>query len=361
MNEYGIIKEAIFYSNKYRYLPLAIFLGKENTEKCQERGILRDIRFLKQLGLGILIGHYATDIDTKNWHDISDIISFCDCMDISGIKKSFSSGLIPVVYCEDNGQSSSYEAIALLAANLKLQKLIFITRQDGVYDTKTGKLISQMNTKEAQDILDYSDNVTLRIRKKIEASIIACKRGIPRVHIIGGKKNGSLIQEIFSCSGEGTMIYENQYRVIRNAISNEATDIADILRLSNPPFLISPGEIIKNIDQWHVFIVDDQAQGCMKFIQHSNDKSLEISFFTTSKSYENQETLKQMLLYAINEAGVRGCQTVFLEKTKAIIWLGLYPWLRKELEFQGSKKGHCVKCEPNEIQNIIWIRNLQEI
>ena len=359
MDECNLIREAIFYSEKYRNLVLAVFFGNENVEKCQERGILRDIRFLKQVGISVIIGHYTENIDTEKWHDVFDLIKIRDIKDLGAIKKDLTLGFIPIVYCEDNAEFSSYDTIALLAANIGAQKLVYITRQDGVYDTETNSLISEMSTREARKLLESAENVTLRMRGKIEASITACEKGIPRIHIISGRKNGSLIREIFSCQGQGTMIYENQYRAIRKARSDEINSVTDILRLSTPVFTLSPAKILEKIDQWYVFVIDDQIRGCMELGRHTERSSLEISFLTTSKTNEDQKALRRMLEYAINEAIATGSKMVFMEKSKTILWLGIYPWLYKEFGFQISKRAQCaMNCKPDESHNIVWLKNL---
>jgi amino-acid N-acetyltransferase len=43
----------------------------------------------------------------------------------------------------------------------------------------------------------------------------ACRRGVPRVHVLNGRRQGVLVDELFSNEGVGTMVHADSYRMIR--------------------------------------------------------------------------------------------------------------------------------------------------
>ena len=104
-------------------------------------------------------------------------------------------------------------AVAVAEA-LKAIKLIFHhTSQDGlVYH---GLLIRQMLVAELEKLLSQNSGAGFlpEILSKAQHAAIACKAGIPRVHIINGKVDEGLLAEVFSNDGIGTLIYaESEYQ-----------------------------------------------------------------------------------------------------------------------------------------------------
>lgn len=96
-----------------------------------------------------------------------------------------------------------------LAAGLKAEKLIFVTNVPGVFKNKDdpASLISHMDLKRLDELLSYGAVGGMKV--KLEASDWAIKQGVPRVHIISGLKNDSLLFEIFTNEGTGTLIEES--------------------------------------------------------------------------------------------------------------------------------------------------------
>ena len=83
-----------------------------------------------------------------------------------------------------------------MAEALKATKLIFITTQDGLI--RDGELIRQMIYSDLDAIIATNKEAfgTEMSSKAVHASL-ACKVGIPRVHIINGRIDESLITEVF--------------------------------------------------------------------------------------------------------------------------------------------------------------------
>ena len=106
-------------------------------------------------------------------------------------------------------------AVAVAEA-LKAIKLIFITAQDGL--RYNHQLIRQMLVSELQNLLQQnSAGFAPEILSKAQHAALACKAGVPRVHIINGKVDEGLLAEVFSNDGIGTLIYANEYQQIRPA------------------------------------------------------------------------------------------------------------------------------------------------
>ena len=94
-----------------------------------------------------------------------------------------------------------------IAAAIGAEKLILLTDTPGILEEKdnTNSLIKQINLKEAREFIE-KEIVTEGMRPKTECCIRALAQGVKAAHIIDGRIEHSLLLEIFTNSGKGTMI-----------------------------------------------------------------------------------------------------------------------------------------------------------
>ena len=93
-----------------------------------------------------------------------------------------------------------------LAASLKAEKVIFLTDTLGVLD-QNKKLLSTLNKDE---IIELIENGTISggMLPKVNASLEAVEAGCKKAHIIDGRIEHSLLLEVFTSEGIGTVIKE---------------------------------------------------------------------------------------------------------------------------------------------------------
>ena len=94
-----------------------------------------------------------------------------------------------------------------IAAAINAEKLILLTDTPGVLKKidNPNSLAKQINLKEAREFLE-KDIVSHGMRPKTECCIRAIAQGVRAAHIIDGRIEHSLLLEIFTNSGVGTMI-----------------------------------------------------------------------------------------------------------------------------------------------------------
>jgi acetylglutamate kinase len=95
-------------------------------------------------------------------------------------------------------------AAAAIAKSLKSRRLLLMTDVAGVYN-KDKKLISEIKPAEAKDLIDKKI-VEGGMIPKLLNSIDAIENGVKGVVIIDGRKLHSILYEIFSDEGAGTLI-----------------------------------------------------------------------------------------------------------------------------------------------------------
>ena len=95
-------------------------------------------------------------------------------------------------------------AAAAIAKSLKSRRLLLMTDVAGVYD-QNKKLISEIKPADAKDLIDKKI-VEGGMIPKLLNSIDAIENGVKGVVIIDGRKLHSILHEIFSDEGSGTLI-----------------------------------------------------------------------------------------------------------------------------------------------------------
>ena len=95
-------------------------------------------------------------------------------------------------------------AASQIASHLSAEKLIFLTDTQGVNDDK-GNLISTLNSKEIKNFIE-SDIIRGGMLPKINASLEAVSKSVKTAHIIDGRIQHSVLLEIFTNDGIGTLV-----------------------------------------------------------------------------------------------------------------------------------------------------------
>ena len=122
-------------------------------------------------------------------------------------------GFIPVVATVGAGEDGgSFNINADLVAGeiavaLGAEKVIFLTDVDGLYDDFADKssLISALTLSQAEDLI-ASDRLNAGMIPKVGACALALRAGVEQAHILNGTVPHSLLLEVYTDAGVGTMI-----------------------------------------------------------------------------------------------------------------------------------------------------------
>lgn len=126
------------------------------------------------------------------------------------IKNVLKENFIPVISpmgLDDKKQTYNINAdtaAGALARAIKSRRLLLMTDVEGVYD-KNKKLISEIKPNEAEKLI-YDNTVSEGMIPKIRTCIKALDEGVKGVVIIDGRKAHSILFELFSDQGAGTLI-----------------------------------------------------------------------------------------------------------------------------------------------------------
>lgn len=150
----------------------------------------------------------------KNGKDLG-MVGEITSIDISAVSAALQGGFIPVVSTialRDDDEAGFYNinadtAAAELAGALGAEKLILLTDVPGLLKdmADVATLISELDRKEVPALISQG-LVSGGMIPKVECCVRALELGVATTHILDGRSPHSLLIEIFSDRGMGTMI-----------------------------------------------------------------------------------------------------------------------------------------------------------
>jgi amino-acid N-acetyltransferase len=256
-------------------------------------------------------------------------------------------GSIPILPCigwSSSGKPyniSSRELATDLAASLQASKLFFLAELDPLttrhyavtpdMDATPHGRISRLTVDQAERFLAANGSLPDDLGcELVSFGLRAAVRGVERVHIVDGRSEGVVLQEIFSNLGVGTMVHANQYQSIR---SMQRSDVPDVYRLMQPlvrrGLLVSRSEsdLHETLDDYVVFETDGMVHGCGA-LHIFDDHQAEIAGLAVDDNYEHFGIGQRIVTFLIEGARRAGLKQVFVLTTQASDWfeqLGFEP------------------------------------
>ena len=182
-------------------------IGKSLVESLESLGI-------ESCGINGKDGH--TLVARKKVDDKGRDLGFVgeiEKVDIHLIDTLLSSGYVPVIspvgvdsYSQTYNINADYAASAIAGA-LNAQKLVFLTDVEGILRDKDdpSSIIRRMNAAEAKALI-ADGTIKGGMIPKVECCLDALDKGVKTVHVLDGRLPHSMLLEIFTASGVGTMV-----------------------------------------------------------------------------------------------------------------------------------------------------------
>ena len=164
------------------------------------------------------IGTNAVSINTKKNNIIEVVpeaaelgfVGIPNKINVDLLKKFIKDNLIPIVSPLGLGKKNqTYNingdiAAGAIAKSLRCRRLLLMTNVEGVLD-KEKKLIEEISSSEILEMVN-NETITEGMIPKINTCLDSVKNGVTAVGIIDGRKKHSILFELFSDKGAGTLI-----------------------------------------------------------------------------------------------------------------------------------------------------------
>ena len=247
-------------------------------------------------------------------------------VDTEMLQTLLAAGITPVIPpLGFDGDGKTYrvtsDTIALAVGTaLKAAKIIFITTTDGLFHN--GKLLKQILAADLRALIERKE-LSAGDTARALAAATACLQGIPRVHLINGGTDESLLAEVFSNEGVGTLIYADEFQQIRPA---QKKDIRALLRLTKSSVLSEElmkrtrASIEKHLGDYYVFEIDRNPVACVALHVYPDANKGELAFLFVAPSHENQGLGKKLIQFVENKARDLGLAELVTLSTQAFTY-----------------------------------------
>jgi len=307
------VKQAI---GKVRFrIEAALSMGQSNSPMHGASLQIISGNFITAQPLGIVDGidyHFTGKVRKIATQTINNILNNNAIILLSPLGYSLT-GEIFNLYAED--------VAVEVAQRIKADKLLFINEKENICN-QSGQLIKQLTPQQIPRLLK-NKNLAENIQRHLSHAYNACSKGVTRIHLINHQTNGSLLLELFTRKGVGTMISNDSYENIRPA---NIDDIANILSLIQP--MEKAGILVKrsrdslemDINNFFVMELDKAIIGCAMLKHYPNEQLAELGSVVIAKEYQGNGKAKQLLNYIEKIAKTKGTKQLFVLTTQTAHW-----------------------------------------
>jgi amino-acid N-acetyltransferase len=189
--------------------------------------------------------------------------------------------LVPFVGYSPTGEvfNLAWEDVAeSVAIALKADKLLMYT--DKLPTNRKDEVVSELTADEALALSTKKSNLTPSAAAALEHLARAVDNGVARGHLVSRRSPGSLLLELFTHAGVGTMVSDDATEKLRPA---RIEDVRGMLELIEP--LEAEGTLVKRsrelleseIGNFLVIEHDNRIVGCAALYPYPDDKSAEFA------------------------------------------------------------------------------------
>jgi amino-acid N-acetyltransferase len=154
----------------------------------------------------------------------------------------------------------------------------------------------------------------------LQAAAEACRRGVPRVHVLNGRRQGVLVDELFSNEGVGTMIHADSYREIRPLREEDIPELLGMIgRSVRRTKLVARTyeDIQARIADYRVMTIDDNVVGCVALHEYPGENVAEVACLYVKLNHEGRGYGVDLVRHAEELARKKGIPRVFALTTRA--------------------------------------------
>lgn len=229
--------------------------------------------------------------------------------------------LAPPMGFSVTGETFNLEYLDLaqkIASSLKADKLIIFSKHHGIINNH-GKCIREIRSNEVANLSAISNNQ----KKILQVAQKACEGLVNRTHVISYKEDGSLLKELFTRDGGGTMISNDGYDQLSDATIDDITGIMNLLQpLESQGVLVrrSRERLESEISQFMVIKRDNAVIACAALYYFDKGRSAELACIVSHSAYKGQGLGERLLNAATHRASIGGAKRMFVLTTQTAHW-----------------------------------------
>lgn len=206
------------------------------------------------------------------------------------------------------------------AVSIEAEKLLLYGWQQGLFDRES-RQINRISLQEAESCVGEFEGESLRLMK---SAISACKAGVMRSQIISYAEDGSLLMELFTRDGAGTLIFNSYYEEIRQANIEDVGGILELIQPFEEQGILrrrSRKELEREINLFSVILIDGMIIGCASLHPFRNQQTYaELACVVVHPDYRRGSRGEHLLNHIEELAHEQGIETMFVMTTQTAHW-----------------------------------------
>tara|TARA_B110000967_G_C18898609_1_gene572722 strand:- start:183 stop:1517 length:1335 start_codon:yes stop_codon:yes gene_type:complete len=221
----------------------------------------------------------------------------------------------------------AYQDVATQAAiALNAEKLVLVTGASGILDAENN-LLRNLSLHEVADLkasLKKADGDESSAYWLMASAYQACRNGVDRVHLVGCDNDGTLLRELFTREGCGTLIMKDYSEVIRPANIDDVGGILDLISpLEQQGILVKRSrELLETEISRFMVVVHPEGTllGCAALYPIGNSDAGELACVATHPEFHNQGIASRLLNCLEKDATETGLKKLFVLTTQTAHW-----------------------------------------
>jgi len=220
------------------------------------------------------------------------------------------------------------EVATAVAIALKAAKWICLTSLRGIFDN-SGQLIRQLTLFEAQRWLNNEQNneqdneQDFYYKKQLSNAVRACQGGVQRVQIVSRQIEGSLLLELFTRDGIGTLVSTDPFENLRFATIDDVGGMLELIEpLEEAGILVrrSREKLEMEINHFTVQERDGMIIGCAALYPFVKEKMAELACLAVHSHYHGVARGSALLAFLEREAQRSGITHIFVLTSQTAHW-----------------------------------------
>jgi amino-acid N-acetyltransferase len=214
------------------------------------------------------------------------------------------------------------EDVAMRAAiDLGADKLILFGAEPGLLDDE-GRLIREVSPQQAPAHIERLGAGNYQ-GELLDAAAQACRAGVKRSHIVSYAQDGSLLTELFTRDGGGTLVDQEQFEQIREASIKDVGGLIDLITpLEEQGILVRRSREVleREIEQFTIVERDGLIIACAALYPIADSDAGELACLAVNPEYRHGGRGDELLERIEERARAKGLKTLFVLTTRTAHW-----------------------------------------
>jgi amino-acid N-acetyltransferase len=212
-----------------------------------------------------------------------------------------------------------------VAIALKADKLIFIMENNGVLDSDKN-LLQQLNLPQAEQ---WQINHGGRNKQSTDTQLHlnnaahACRGGVKRAHLISRNIDGSLLLELYTRDGVGTLVTADNYEDLRHATIDDIGGIVELITpLEEQGLLVKRSRELLELDIKNFTIIerDGMIIACAALFTFPDEAVAEMACLAVHPDYQDRGRGDDLLQHIEWQARKQHMEQLFTLTTRTMHW-----------------------------------------